>query len=65
MCCKNLIITNKILDELPKSIVIITICTFEVTKKNTIISNKISIVQMEKILKKFNTKHYYFIKLLN
>lgn len=34
MCCKNLIITNKILEKLPKSIVM-TICTFEVTKDIT------------------------------
>lgn len=47
-CCKNVIITNKILDDLPKSVVIITICTFEVTKKYyNHISNKISTLHME------------------
>lgn len=56
MCCKNLIVTNKILDKLPKSIVIMTICTFEVTKNIVQLREMHSHHVQKQILKQLNVK---------
>lgn len=61
MCCKNLIVTNQILDKLPKSIMIITICTFELTKDIQLREMHFYHVRKQ-ILKQLSVKHsiYYF-----